>query len=354
MKILSTIKQKRRRNKLHQDWYNHDLRFCKHIDLPELTQDEIEKIHLVWPCFDWRKEDYLLHRAYKKFKGFSPYFVGGYQSHFIWKCLNPRDLSVSFSNKAYMDYLFPDIPFPKTYLRGITGNVYVAEMNFLTLDEGIKMLTQQQEFIIKPSVIKSYGDGVEKVIVPQDAAEAKKVIKKAIEEAGPNFVAQEVLKQHPVMAELNPTSVNSCRFTSVYVDGSYDVSTILRIGKRGSHIDNWRSGYIVGVSESGALSDAGYDIKLNQVKESDTHVAFGGIQIPNFDKMEALVEQVHKKHFPMCGVIGWDIMVDQEGSPRVIEFNLRPDFWGEQLSSGVFFEPYSDVISHKIKSQNVI
>lgn len=354
MKYLSRFKQKRRRVKLHQRWYNHDLRFCRDLDLPELTQEEVQKIQLTWPCFDWRKEDYLLYRVYKKFRGFSPYFIAGYQSHYFWKCLNPRELSSSLSNKAYMDYLYPEIPFPKTYLRGITGNVYDADMNFLTLDEAVKLLSQQHEFIIKPSVIKSYGDGVAKITVPADIAEATKVVKEAILNVGPNFVAQEVLQQHPVMAALNPTSVNSFRFTSIYIDGRYGVSVGLKIGKLGSHIDNWNSGYYVGVSNEGKVNDVGYDIKLNPVTETDTHIAFASIQIPNFDKMKTMVEYVHKKYFPMSCLIGWDMMVDQDGNPRAIEFNLRPDFFAEQIGAGTFFEPFCDVICKKIKSQNVI
>jgi len=354
MKFLSKVKQKRRRTRLHQDWYNHDLQFCKSIDLPELTQEEIQKIQSAWPCFDWRKEDYLLYRVYKKFNGFSPYFVAGYQSHYIWKCLNPRELSVSLSNKAYMDYLYPEIPFPKSYLRGITGNLYDADMNFMTLDESVKLLSQLHEFIIKPSVSMSYGKGVEKVTLPHDPSEAADLIKKAIHRAGPDFIVQEVLKQHPVMAELNPTSVNSFRFTSIYVDGKYAVSVGLKIGKLGSHIDNWNSGYYVGVSNEGKINDVGYDIRMNPVKETDTHIAFGNVQIPNFDKMKALVEHVHKKYFPMSGIIGWDMMVDQDGNPRAVEFNLRPDFFAEQIGAGTFFEPFCDIICEKIKGQNVI
>ena len=352
MRYLAKFKKKRRDDRLHKTWYNNDLRFVGHIDLPELTTEEMAQIQKAWTCFDWKKEDFLAYRAYKKFRGFSPYYVGGYQSSFIWKALNPRELSSSLSNKAYMDFIFPEVPFPKTFVRGITGNMYDADMNFLTLDEAVGILASQPEFIIKPSVIRSYGDGVMKMTAAKDYAPNTDKIKDALMNAGPNFVVQEVLHQHPVMAELNPSSVNSCRITSLYIDGRYGFSVGLRIGKQGSYIDNWRQGYYIGVSETGVINDFGYDIKMNPIRETDTHIAFGGIQIPGFDKMAALVEYVHKKYFPMCGVIGWDMMAGSDGEPHIIEFNLRPDFFAEQIGSGAFFEPYCDAICEKIESMN--
>lgn len=349
MKYISRIKQKRAENKLHQRWYHHDLKFVSQLELPELTKEETEKIQSVWPCFDWKREDYLSYKAYKKMNGFSPYFIGGYQSSFIWKCLNPREMSSSLSNKAYMDFIFPDIPFPKTFLRGITGNIYDAAMNFLTLNEGVSLLSSHQEYVIKPSVGRSYGSGVKKVSLPPEVDKAKCIIEENIRETGDDFVVQEVLRQHPIMSELNPTSVNSCRFTSLYLDGHYGFSVILKIGKKGSHIDNWRNGYVLGVSNQGVINEIGYDINLNQVRETDSGVKFGGMKVPSFDKMAEMVEHSHKKYFPMCGVIGWDMMVGSEGEPHVVEFNLRPDFFAEQLCSGTFFEPFSDIICKKIQ-----
>ncbi len=349
MKYFAKIRKRRRADKHHKSWYYHDLKFVDQIELPELTEEEKETIRSVWPSLEWKEEDYLQYRAYKKLRGFSPYFVGGYQSSSVWKALNPRELSVSLANKAYMDFIYPELPFPQTFLRGITGNIYDANMNFLTLEEGVNLLLEHRDFIIKPSVDSAYGNKVEKISLPSDCDEAKGMIKDAIRNIGSNFVVQEVLKQHPIMATLNPTSINSCRFTSMYIDGRYGVSVALRFGKKGSHIDNWSKGYFVGVTSDGVLNDIGYDIHLNTIKETDMHVAFGGMRVPSFEKMAELVEYAHKKYFPMCGVIGWDMMVDSEGAPHIIEYNLRPDFFAEQLCSGTFFEPFCDVIGRKIQ-----
>lgn len=348
MKLLKRIKQKRSETSLHKKWYVHDQKFVSHLDLPSLSETETQKIRSVWPCFDWRNEDYLSYRAYKRLNGFSPYFVGGYQSSFIWKILNPRELSSSLSNKAYMDFIYPDVPFPSTILRGITGNVYDANMNILTIDESADILAKYREFIVKPSVGHSYGNGVRKVSLPSDAVNVKSIVAKTIKESGDNFVIQGVLHQHPIIAQLNPTSVNSCRFTSIYIEGQYRSSVILKIGKKDSYIDNWRNGYVVGVSSEGVISAKGYDINLSLVEKTDTGVCFGGISIPAFDKMAEVVERSHKKYFPMCGVIGWDMMVDPEGNPHVIELNLRPDFFAEQICSGAFFEPFCDIICKKM------
>jgi len=46
--------------------------------------------------------------------------------------------------------------------------------------------------------------------------------------------------------------------------------------------------------------------------------------------MVNLVEKLHKKYFAICGVIGWDIFIDKNNHPRIIEANGKSKttfFW---------------------------
>lgn len=333
----------------HKWWNNHDTQFVVDYELPDLTKSELNQIKKTWPSLDVRSEDVVFARVYKKEKGFSPYFIGNYQSSFLWGALNPRDLSVSLENKAYMDYLFPQIPFPKSFIRGITGNLYDAEMNYLSIEEAALILKDKGEFVLKVSEGSSYGEGVKKIKVDAKDSKVLDKIKEILISAGPNFVAQEVLAQHPMIASLNPSSINTCRVTSLYIDGKYGSSTCLKIGKYGSHVDNWRNGYILGIDQEGNFGNEAYDSRLHKVRESDTGVVFHGMKYPAYIKMLRQIESIHKKFFPMCGVIGWDVIVDPDENVRVIEFNLRPEFAAEQLVSGTFFELFHDEICRKIK-----
>ena len=65
------------------------------------------------------------------------------------------------------------------------------------------------------------------------------------------------------------------------------------------------------------------------------------------------MEKSHKKYFPFCGIIGWDIITNREGAPIVIEANLSvPGLVGEQLVSGPFLEPFVGDICDKLKKGN--
>ena len=66
--------------------------------------------------------------------------------------------------------------------------------------------------------------------------------------------------------------------------------------------------------------------------------------------MVNLVEKLHKKYFAICGVIGWDILIDKNNHPRIIEANLTtPGLIGEQLASGDFFKEFRDIICKHFK-----
>lgn len=177
----------------------------------------------------------------------------------------------------------------------------------------------------------------------------KKAIKEIFGRQTEDFIAQEVIKQHSAVAALNPSSVNCCRVTSIYINGKYDYSTILKIGKKHGFRDNWNSSYIVGVSKDGVTNDVAYDDAINKVYQTDNGLKIGGFKLPKFKDMTDAVEKYHKKYFPNCGMIGWDILVDDKDDIRLMEINVTvPGFVGEQLCCGAFFEPFAKDINERI------
>jgi len=55
------------------------------------------------------------------------------------------------------------------------------------------------------------------------------------------------------------------------------------------------------------------------------------------------VESYHKLYFPQCGIVGWDVVIDNNNIPKVIEANLSiPGIPAEQLCSGAFFKDVRD------------
>ena len=112
-----------------------------------------------------------------------------------------------------------------------------------------------------------------------------------------DFIAQECLIQHPDIAKLNPTSLNCCRVTTIYISGKFGHATNLKIGKKGSKVDNWHSSYFCGVDTNGKVMKRGYTKDLQVVTSTDMGTPFDSIIIPNYKQMIQTLEHFHKKYF---------------------------------------------------------
>lgn len=315
---------------------------------PQISKEEIDEIKQVWPCFHVDKfNTFSFNRLTKRENGFSPYYINTVQIHALLDVVNRYDMVVSLTNKALCDVFLPLIPFPKVYVRSIRGVFYDSNMDRMTYSDVVDKLLSYDMFICKPSIGSSGGAGVKKITTRR-----KKDIEEVIQNAGKEWIAQEVLRQEHSMASMNPSSINSCRITSLYMQGHFGYSAIVKIGKKDSSIDNWFTSYLVGLSLEGKMNEFGYDKQLNKVNCTDNGFLLKNCSVPFFDRMVEVVEKCHKRYFPMCGIVGWDIMVDEDGNPRVIETNLsHPGVIGEQLGSGPFFESFHDTICDIVKKR---
>ena len=313
--------------------------------VPKLTAAEKKQIRETWEGVDINFLDYTWSRIYKKIKGFSPYYLGALWNQEIDYKVNPTSQVVALENKALCDVYFPELNFPKPYVRCLNGSLFDEKMNYISMSEAIAILKMQERFVIKPSVDTMQGSGV-KVVNVQETPDIESVMNSA----GKNFIVQEALKQLKVIEELNPTSLNCFRVTSMYFNGRFGFATALKVGKKGATRDNWNSAYWIGVDKNGVLLDYGFDYKTQKIYQTDNGIKFSGFTIPNFDRLISFVETNHKKYFPHCGIIGWDITIDSKGVVRVIETNLKnPGTQIEQLCSGPFLEPFRDDICKIMK-----
>ena len=348
--LLNGCLNKINRIHIHNARNRGEQKYLVNHDYPEITDDELKQVQQAWPYMNLTKKDLTWSRIYKKEHGFSPYFVGVWQSFLLREVFNPYDQLSSFENKALTDIYFPELPFPKAYIRRIQGVYYDAAMSLLSEDEAVAFLASKLSYIIKPAFGTMQGKGVQKISLSGNRDEDEKLIRKSFKEHKSDFIVQEVVRQHPDVAALNPTSLNCCRVTTIYINGKSGFSTILKIGRKGSDVDNWHSSYMVGVSDDGVLNDYAYDYELKRVDKTDLGQSFGGFRLPCFAEMIELVESSHKRLFPNCGMVGWDVFVDENNKPRVIEANItKPGLVGEQLCSGTFLESFCNEINERMK-----
>lgn len=138
-----------------------------------------------------------------------------------------------------------------------------------------------------------------------------------------DVAVQLVMRQHPEMAKMNASSVNTIRIICIILDGeSIPLSAVVRIGNSGSRVDNFSSGGVgCGVKPDGHLNDCGYTQKGERYDVHPNGFVFSEGFVPNFDKALEAVMRCHM-HVPMFGVASWDIAIDAEGEPVLIEYNV--------------------------------
>ena len=148
-------------------------------------------------------------------------------------------------------------------------------------------------------------------------------------------VVEELVKQHPKMAELNPTSVNCLRIMTVSSETKWvgekgkhaDImGIIIKTGGAGAVMDNLHAGGGVAIGidlETGVADTDGVDWYGNVYEQHPvTGITIRGFEVPFFAETKAFMyEMIEKLHIE--GVIGWDIAISDDG-PVLIEGNSNP------------------------------
>lgn len=167
-----------------------------------------------------------------------------------------------------------------------------------------------------------------------------------------DLVVQEGLIQSQTLSEINKSSVNTVRLlTLLKQDGTVKIySAILRMGINGAKVDNASSGGItVGIKEDGRLKTCAYSaVGVRYDSHPTSGVKFDNYMIPNYDKVKSLVKE-QALYFPHFRLVSWDIAIDGDDRPVIIEANLH---FGEidfhQLNNGPLFGEDTELILREV------
>ena len=239
-------------------------------------------------------------------------------------------------NKCLYSSLFPEIKQP---------DIVAVRMNNLwfSVDGGVKKLLPYQEIrnIVKPEeelFIKqaTESDGGQGVFYYN----REKKFEDIIRNIPGDIVIQRPVRQHKLLENINKSSVNTIRVISLLSSAGVKVySCILRMGVKGSKVDNASSGGITcGITKEGKLKGVAFSKGGERfVKHPDSGTVFLNYEIPGFDKIIECIPVLHYK-IPHFRLVSWDFAVDENMSPVLIEANLH---YGEldfhQLNNGPIF-----------------
>lgn len=295
--------------------------------------------------------DFKCYEFYKSFCGiFNPLYVSNASYKMMEIALNRTWVAPFMQHKCNLKYFVAKEHRPKTILQGIQYHLLDGNDNCLDAKTALQLLKSYAQFVYKPALLSGGGRNVVKVELKDvDDSYLMELISKS------DFIIQDVILQSPFMAKFNESSVNTIRMLTLNInDNATLLSSFIRSGSSSSFVDNFSSsgGVIVGIDSSGRLSDYGIAKKkdgngFEKVKTARSGLAFEGQIVPNFEQIKETV-LAYCKNFPSANLIGWDIALDADDNPIVIEINLdSADIEPHQIFNGpVFGERTSEVIDY--------
>lgn len=314
------------------------------LDLLPLTKEELGQIDEIWGTLGMKPYP-LFYQLFKTADHFNPsYLSDDLYYPVIVRALNPRQYCTAFSHKGHLPVLFGDIKQPSLICLCNRGVFYDANFDIVNKEAIVQILFSSGNFIIKPTTNTSGGNGVKLV-----NGGNKDEIQTLIDEYGDNWIVQEPLVQSEVTAQFNPSSLNTFRFTTLFINGKVSTQSIIfKTGSAGSVVDNLSSGgVLVGVSENGELREYGINKKFCKCEKTASGIELEGCKIEEVPIIAKQMEYYHRRYFPSLGIVGWDVALDKNKQPVVIEANLVfPGILFEQLaiSTPIFGDRTEEVI----------
>ena len=224
-------------------------------------------------------------------------------------------------HKCNLKYIIPSKNRAKVIVQKIDGHFVLEDNTEISKDAAIIRLKEHPCFMRKVARGTGGGKGVQKVSL-DDMKDEASLFEELLQ--GNDIEFEEVIQQNDFLAQFNPDSVNTFRFLTLNINQKCTLlSVFLRMGAKGSFVDNLSggSGVLVGVNSEGYINSFGIDKNFNKMYLSPTGVEFKGIKVPSFDTLTQQIIDFHKK-IPFANLIGWDITLDIEGNPIVVEVNL--------------------------------
>uniref|UniRef100_UPI0025935665 sugar-transfer associated ATP-grasp domain-containing protein n=1 Tax=uncultured Prevotella sp. TaxID=159272 RepID=UPI0025935665 len=301
---------------------------------------------------------FIFHRFYTMATGIfsEKYMPDSLYYQYIDPYFNNWNMAKYLDHKGMYRNMFPGAKQPRLLAYRMNGFWYDENGKMIDIHKALAIIMKCKSCFIKQAVDSEGGHGVFFVNPKQHTIDS---INDLLNQTTIDIVVQEGLVQSDTLSAINKNSVNTIRLlTLLRLDGTVKIySVVLRMGIGDAKVDNASSGGItVGVEDNGRLKSCAYSAKGMRFDIHPTsNVKFDDFIIPNYEKVkQTVIEQAH--NFPHFRLISWDIALDADDNPIIIEANLK---YGEidfhQLNNGPLFgddtkEILDEVFSSRFKS----
>ena len=233
-------------------------------------------------------------------------------SNEIVRRMNPKEYWHLFDDKAQFNELFSEW-IPRKWLL----------INDDTDTDALFALCRNSTQLIGKPLEGSSGQGIKKYLA-EDWKDGPEAFLKKLKDDGIGIL-EEIVIQHPKMAGMCPTSVNTCRIATLLGDKQQGiVYAFLRIGN-GKVMDNVDCGGMAARIDldTGKLLTVGADKQGNTfIKHPMTNTSIIGFTIPFWEEAKAMCMKASEK-VPQMRYVAWDVAITEKG-PTFIEGNSFP------------------------------
>lgn len=250
-------------------------------------------------------------------------------------------------HKAYFHMYLDRADFPSSepilYLLNQTW--YTPSIEMLTTDQALEIINTSnvESIFVKPSTF-GQGRGISRFVRENgtgpfrrsDDTVLNKTFLEHLAHTG-SYILEKGLIQHPEMAKLNSSSVNTFRIQTGFFSGmgAEVLHAVVRIGGAGNCVDNVSAGgcFVYIDAETGDPQRHGYDTDFNRITHHpQTGLDLTRLSFPFFDEVTDLAKRAACL-FPTMPLIGWDIAYTEHG-PVVIEGNFFGSHEGFEICTG--------------------
>ncbi len=287
-----------------------------------------------------------------------------YIPHYLWKVeilpfFNNFSMQQTYMDKNLFNKLINCPDAPKTIIKRMHGQYYDEYNNCISRSVARELVfTDKKDKIIKPShtndgyKIKLFNTSGGSIILD----ERKSTFEEIESEYGLNYIIQERIEQHQLMAQVHPESVNTIRMVTFrWKEAIHILLAFARFGVGKKITDNAGTGGVCcGINENGLLNPTAVDM---WGRKHDYHPTSGfdfnnRLMIPNYNKICRYARELHKQVFHF-DIISWDIAVGNNTDLIVLEMNFMGASYVYQFAcEQPIFGDMTEEVLEKVRESN--